>query len=265
MQLTYSKRWKFINNKRLETIRSMPIKRDYVFCAPFGFNDKSSGVRAWYKLIDQLREKGFGVELTIHGYNVKIGERIAVYTDCTTGDPLHSSRIVRLYFYKDKFFTWMPHNRTEEELSTEILFTWNPDWFYSENVIQIDTIEHELFNNNNPINRIHDVLYYVGKARFDKNAVLSIPKGSPVVTFDPWWPQTRKEMAELLRSTKTLISYDPDSCILPEAKLCGCKVLLAPEMREWTFKDEFLPFDKPEKFDEMLDNFIDVTQSRWSK
>lgn len=51
-----------------------------------------------------------------------------------------------------------------------------------------------------------------------------------IAQIHPGWPETREKLASLLRATKTLISYDDTSAIVPEALICGCEVKIVTAM-----------------------------------
>ena len=79
------------------------------------------------------------------------------------------------------------------------------------------------------------------------------------VVITKGFPATRREVAELLRSVKTLYMYDDFSMIGHEAKLCGCEVKLI--QKDGTIID-YPPYSYPtlEEFKVQLHEFIEMTR-----
>jgi hypothetical protein len=219
--------------------------RGYAFCFPWGHDHASAGVRAWFRLIELLAERGY--DATNVPADEGIGERIAVYCDTTSGNPLSSPRVARWLMYFPDFFG-IPTNIGEGE----VIFAWDPRYYPTEHLLRVDVIERDLFRPSDEP-RTQDV-YYIGKAAFKGTSVVP-PEGAVHITKA--WPATRPELADLLRSTHTLYTFDEDTMLVDEALLCGCCVVLLPEGAGLTRGPD------PD-FDAMVDHFITATQEAFA-
>ncbi len=96
---------------------------------------------------------------------------------------------------------------------------------------------------------------YVGKG---KNLHLH-PKDAVYITHV--FPATRREVAQLMRSSKTLYTYDLISAIGHEAMLCGCDVkYIKPDGTIEDFPPPVTILATLDQFKAQLHDFIEVSQ-----
>ena len=132
---------------------------------------------------------------------------IHVYPEIVTGNPSGSSRVV-----------WWLLNHAERE---GLKFVWNPSigpW----PVLAVPHIESDIFYPGDGPRS--GVVVWGGK-----NGVQYEPEGARRITYD--WPSSRTELADLLRGSEYLLSFDTYSAVVHEATLCGCPVVVVDDGR----------------------------------
>jgi hypothetical protein len=187
--------------------------KPYVIWAP-DYRNQSSGIRVLYSLGNLLRKRGFQAEMKMtHGpYRenpfdvpecVTVPENaIHVYPEIVTGNPSDSSRVV-----------WWLLNHAERD---GLKFVWNPSigpW----PVLNVPYIEPEVFYPGDGPRS--GVVVWGGK-----NGVSYVPEGATTIGYG--WPSSRTELADLLRRSEYLLSFDVYSALVHEATLCGCPVVV---------------------------------------
>jgi len=239
----------------------------YVFSGA-SYHHASAGVRAWHRIIHEMNERGmvaFSLDdvnpdwnerrITRIGYRVMraLGDPIVVYPEVVTGNPLGSKRVVRFVANTPGYL-----GGDTEYPDTELVFAWMRRYYDTDRILRVDTIERDLFNSRALPEKDVDCAY-LGKAEF--RGVEESPQtfGMTHITRFPHWPPTRKQLAELLRRTRVLYTYDDCTMLLDEALLCGCDVILLPEGRRLTEADTAGHLTQ-EEYDAQLARFIDETQ-----
>lgn len=216
--------------------------RGYAFFGPQVYYHASAGIRGWFALAERLRSRGYDV---IHTH-ADPGDRIVVYPDVVSGNPLGSERVVRwMLYYPDG------HGVPTDVGVDELVFAWVDPFWPGAPILKVEIFEHELFNDVGVGERTHDS-YYRGKGHEDE---FPCPDGAKRITRV--WPRTRPEVAAMLRSTRTLYTADRNTSLSTEALMCGCRVV-NPD-GELTVPD--CPSDA--EYAAMLDRFITLTQERW--
>ncbi len=235
-------------------------KKYIVWAPPY---EKSNGVRALYKLCEELNNFGYDAHV-FSGPPYKEGVRylkkltkemkkndIIIYPESLPGNPLEFKRVVRwVLFYPGQ----IGGDKNYEK--NEIVFSWLKD-YYDAPILQVQHLDHELFYEDKNIVKDTDsyFVYKGGQCR-------TFPELEKAVKITYDYPQTRKELAQLLRRTKTLYSFDDKSALNNEALLCGAKVkIVTPDgMYEHTTTEE-VSYDY---FKNEIENFIKITQDERS-
>jgi hypothetical protein len=192
--------------------------KPYVIWAP-DYRAHSGGIRALYLLGHLLRQRGLKAEMKMtHGgfvgspYDVPEcvtipEDAIHVYPEITVGNPSGSSRVV-----------WWLLNHAERD---GLRFVWNPSigpW----PVLSVPHIEADIFYPGDEARS--GVVVWGGK-----NGVGDIPEGATRITHG--WPSSRNELADLLRRSEYLLSFDSYSALVQEATLCGCPAVVVGDGR----------------------------------
>jgi hypothetical protein len=183
--------------------------KPYVIWAP-DFRNVSAGIRVLYLLGHLLRERGYRAEMMMtHGPFVGNpwgvpecvavpNDAIHVYPEIVQGNPSGSNRIV-----------WWLLNRAEKD---GLKFVWHSG-IGDYPLLNVPFAEIDLFHPGDGPRS--GVLVWKGKG-----SLKWVPEGAKVITHS--WPATRMELADLLRSSEYLISFDAYTGLTFEAALCGC-------------------------------------------
>ena len=213
-------------------------KAPYIIIAP-PYRNSSAGVRVLYKLGDMLKERGYKVEMS-EGCPIPQGT-ICVYPEGVPGNPLGAETVVRyVLFYPGR------HNGDKEFAQKEIVFTFDKK-FYDAPFLTIPTIED--FFQDYGLKR-SGACFWVGKG-LDKPRVPET-EGLIEITYD--WPESRKELAQLLNQSEVFFTYDNCTALIQEARQCGCQVVVIGGED----KTDYLESSKD--VENQLDEFIRITQ-----
>lgn len=237
-----------------------------IWVPPFS---KSAGVRALYKLADELIKLNFTVFLFCKSPNklnysyitkkeIKSLRKMAIviYPEIVKGNPLKIEKVVRwILYFPGKLGGNKNYSRKEK------IFTWDP-LYYSAPVLNVSLIDHFLFYNDESILKTETVCFS------HKNKLNSCPAFlKNCIQINMTYPTTREKLAELLRRTQILYSFDTNSLLLDEASICGANVKVITEKGEI---QDYNP--KLERFSEItlkqqLNNFTSKTQDLeyWKK
>ena len=157
-------------------------------------------------------------------------EAIVIYADGIPGNPFGAKRVVRYILGKE----YQPSDPADEyKVYYSKAFQLNRAGKYRN--LFLFPIDLGIFNDKNAPPRSQDMLWLGKGAQFCTERPLDcIP-----ITYN--WPETRKELAENLRKTRYLYSYDAVSAINLEAILCGAVVIIKHSSyhdRAWTRQDQ---------------------------
>jgi predicted O-linked N-acetylglucosamine transferase (SPINDLY family) len=194
-----------------------PNGRRYVIVAP-PYQHNSAGIRVLYDLQKWLVRAGLDAIVCtwFNGYPVEqFEDDIVIYPEVAPGNLLKAKRVIRYILnvpgklgYGEKAYD-----------PSEVLVAYNKELahYAGGRMLQVPSIE-PFFHADATI-KICDAVF-VGKGRD-----LGLHPAH-CVAITKAYPATRKELAQLLRSAKTLYMYDDFSMISHEAVLCGCDVKL---------------------------------------
>ena len=194
-----------------------PKARRYVLVAP-PFQHNSAGIRVMYDLQKWLVRAGLDAIVCtwFNGYPVEqFVDDIVIYPEVAPGNLLKAKRVIR-------FILNVPGKLGHGEKTydpSEILVAYNKELapYANGRMLQVPSIE-PFFNDDSAHKTVDSV--FIGKG-------LDLGLHPPAcVTITKAYPPSRREVAQLLRSTRTLYMYDDFSMISREAALCGCDVKL---------------------------------------
>lgn len=192
---------------------------------------QSNGVRVLHILANLLRKKGYTVHKYIAYPNKKDTDfikkittemqknDIVIYPESVEGNPLQFKNIVRFVLYHPKFI----NNNLFH--SSETIFTWDESFFPNVPILNFPTIDTNLFYTDKTP-KIYDCSFVYKKGKFREVQEL---KNKNLIEITISYPPSREELANLLRATDTLYSYDDCTILIEEAKLCGVKVKIVTQ------------------------------------
>lgn len=233
-------------------------QKRYIIVAPAP-PKKSMGNRMLYKLYDVLRDKGYEAFMFcpnghVPGYQYletfdahTRKSDVVVYSETVTGNPLKFKNVVRYVLY----FPGKLGGETTYHPS-ENVFTWSKRYYPNAPELFLKWLDTSLFYDEG-LPKTQDC-YFVHKGGKYKE----LPELKGLTEINMTYPASRSELAQLLKTTGTLYSFDPDSAILTEAICCGAKAKVITEdgFRDVNFQ---FPFSN-EQIEAQLVNFIKSTQ-----
>lgn len=236
------------------------MKRPYVFYFPC--HSRSNGIRTMMLLSKRLAQEGFEVLYYVKDRsdwpkdvpvleNVDANLRqvaIAVYPEIVAGNPLRIRNVARLVlFYPGK------NGGMKRYHESEMTFAYFPEFLPGADVLTIPWIDENLFNDPG-YPRTQDCGFVHKGGRWKDP-----PELRDMTTITMQWPETREALADLLKRTRTLYSFDDCSAVLAEALICGAKVMIVTPEGYKEYKDDCSYIAKT--FPAQFRNFVERTQS----
>lgn len=236
------------------------MNRPYVIWTPqYGRN---AGVQALYKLAQELTLRGQQVYIWTWGTVKRPGftyltsftpelrnEGIVVYPETAIGNPLRFRRVCRwVLFFPGELWG------EKQYYPDEKIFTWRPEYYPGVPKLYVNLVDKSLFYNNGSEKKHDYVFMHKGGKTCQKPELENIP----VISMT--WPKTRAELGEVLRSCRTLYSFDPHTSILDEAYYSGAEVKIITPDGEYADFHPSLVFDQA-VFDQEITAFINETQN----
>lgn len=203
-----------------------------IFAPPYRHN--SGGIKVLYELSYQLNRHGQESYVFVWdgGYyasnkyqtcsykfmmdNLRKGAWV-IYPEIVSGNPLGAKNVIRYVLNEpgkiggDKVYS-----------SSEIVWAYNnglKKFAPKDRILQTPHIELDLFKNNN-LNR-KGSCFWVGKgqnvARKPEHEELEITHA---------YPENREELAYIFNTKEVFYTYDDFTCMVDEARLCGCPAVL---------------------------------------
>jgi len=224
------------------------MKLPYIIMAP-PYRHTSAGVRALYKLKDELIKRGCQVSICQGGSAPC--DSIVIYPETVAGNPLNGKTVARWVLNYPGLL-----GGDKEYDKNEIVFTWS-ELYYDAPVLMVPLIEDFFKNENRPRS---GGCFWVGKGKIlydDIHYKTIIKYEMTEITHE--WPHTREELAKLLNEKDTFYTYDNNTMLITEAKKCGCQVVvIGKEIK--SDHDEFIV-----DYESQIENFIEVTQNAVGK
>lgn len=176
---------------------------------------------------------------------------VVVYPEVVAGNPLRIRNVVRwVLFYPGLNGGNFRYHKGD------VIFAFMPQFFPGAPLLSPPWLDARLFYRDG---RARDVdCCFVHKG--GRWRIVPETKGLRVITM--YDPPTREALADLLRSTRVLYSFDDCSSVLDEAQMCGAEVKVVT-------KDGFRDYESPhprvvKEFPAQLEHFMDVTsQMNW--
>ncbi len=218
-------------------------KASYLIFAP-EYQHNSAGVRALYRLQDELRNRGYAAKIVQKGF--ASNDDIVVYPEIISGNPLGGKTVARWVLNYPGLL-----GGQKEYDEREIIFTWDKK-YYDAPVLAVPVIEDFFKNDGLPRK---DGCFWVGKG----GNIPRIPETEGLIEITYEWPKTREALAILLNSVKTFYTYDNNTMLISEAKACGCKVVVIGENVEVDYNEHIKSCEK------QVDDFILLTQEAAQK
>ena len=230
--------------------------KKYIIWAPKYY--KSNGIKVLYKLHDLLLEKGYDVYMYAqpteykckyisHITNKMRKNDIVIYPEIVFNNPLKFQNVVRYILYYPGV-----NGGTKQYDDYELKFTFYKLFYPDADELFISTLDTKTFYKDDTEKTKECYFVYKGGKWKD------IPEFKDMTEINMQFPETKEELAKLLRETKTLYSFDDCSLLLEEANICGCDVKI---VRENGFEDYHSNYiEKLTIQDKCLLNFIEKTQ-----
>ncbi len=235
--------------------RGAPRKRYIIWATGI---TRSAGTKALYQLYGLLRRKGcasfmYCPEEHLDGYEYldlldaeTLRNDIVGYPEIVYGNPLRFRNVARFVLYFPGVLAG-----EKEYHPGELVFTWSTDygpgqWF------AWNTIDLTLFRDEG-LPKTQDCCFINKHGRWR-----DVPEARNTVEINMDFPETREELANLLKTTRVLYSFERYSVLNDEATLCGARVKIVTEEG----LEDYTPWGivSEAKADALLDEFISATQ-----
>lgn len=236
------------------------MNRPYLIWTPR--YSRSAGVQALYKLAHELEERGCEVYLWTWGNIKRPGykyinninralkqEGIVVYPEVAVGNPLRFNRVARWVLY-------FPGQLSGEKTfyPTEKIFSWRPEYYPGAPRLYVNLVDKTLFYNDGK-EKTQD---YVFVHKGGRTCYMPELENLPEINMN--WPKTRETLGEILRSCRTLYSFDLHTSILDEAYYSGAKVKMITQEGKLIDFYPGLVFEQ-NVFEREISFFINETQN----
>jgi hypothetical protein len=229
--------------------------RPYLIVAP-PYNTKSAGHAVLHKLCHELNSVGIVSKLYIYddpyvgapsdegktnpawrtpyiGNPDELADMlsggIAIYPEIISNNPLGARRVVKYLLNREDYF-----QAKDERRSSDYVLAYSIIYGKSNSRLMVPTVDLAVFNTFNARKNTDRTLsvWYRGKgARFGPTP--EIP-GATEITRD--WPATQQELAQVLRETKFMYTWDSTTSLIQEAVMSGAiPILLRTD--PWTLED----------------------------
>lgn len=234
------------------------MKKRYIICSPK--YSGSNGIRVLHRLATELNDRGYDAYIfsePVDGLNYKYVSKvtnkmrkndIVVYPEIFVGNPLGFQNVVRyILFYPGKIAGEKCYD------NYEVLFSFSKEFYKDADLLTLPGLDKTLFYYDGTKKDVDCYFVYKGGKWRD------VPEFDNMIEINGGYPATRKELADLLRRTKTLYSYDHNSLLLDEALECGCKVKLVTKTGFIDYISDY--YDAVKDYKKYIENFIEKTQA----
>lgn len=224
------------------------MTRPYLITAP-PYNEKSAGQAVLHRLCHELNQLGFeaylviienpnwpkGVPYTNPSFQTPLApvnknlakDGIVIYPEIVTANPLGAPRVVRYLLNKEAQFGQGPINRSP----TDYILIYSNLYGTGHGKLLIPHFNFDRFNEFGamPFEERTQTAWYEGKGA--KYGQVRPIEGA--VTITRQWPADRRELADILKKTKFLFTWDSTTSLITEAMMCGA-VPVFMQMAPWT-------------------------------
>ncbi len=236
-------------------------QKRYIIYAPVLSN--SMGVRVLYHLHDVLKKHGYEAlifcpdkQLSQYTYIDRLDivtrkHDIVIYPEVVKGNPLGFNNVVRyVLFFPGKLGGNASYNKQE------LVVSWSREYYARAPLLSFDLTNTQLFHDAG-LPKTQDCVFIHKRGKWKEVKELD---GLVEITME--YPSTQEELAQLLKTTGTLYSYDHNSALLDEALLCGAKVKLVCEDGFSNYISKITTHEEQAK---QLNTFIQLTQLHQGK
>ena len=223
---------------------------------------RANGSKALYALYDGLRQKGFEAFFVrreaehVPGYQYIDADDIddatrtndiAVYPEVVDGNPWQFQNVVRyVLFYPGQLTTG-----EQEYHPSEKVFTWN-NMYYDAPELAFQLIDTALFFDEG-LPKLQDCCFVHKRGKWRE---VKEVEGLLEINMD--YPEDRKELAYLLKTTGIFYSFDAHTQLNVEAALCGAQVKIVTETGFASLPPGY--GSHRASLEQELCNFIEITQ-----
>jgi len=176
----------------------------------------SAGINALYELSEDLKTLGYNSEIALwtQFHNLR-DDDILIYPEVVVGNPLHAKNVVRYVLNREGILTGNKMNAGENDF----IFAWPKLYYPSSHANLLKFSIPSFFNDLDTkfaLERNIDCTY-IGKGSIYKNCPI-IPNTLEINKHNPI---NKPALADLLRNTRFLYTYDTLTSIINESILCG--------------------------------------------
>lgn len=200
----------------------------FLICAP-PYNDKSAGIVVLHELHENLLKIGVDAHLAVFVPHTQTETRyygpadmadilengIVVYPEVITGNPLGAKKVVRYFLNREGAASGNPVNAGENDF----ILAFYPLYHKKPHAILAKEATNPVFNDEGALpwhERMLDCTY-VGKGAFYNQC--DVIEGTTEITRQ--WPETKQELADLLKKTRFIYMYDTMTAMITDAIRCG--------------------------------------------
>lgn len=212
--------------------------KTYIIWTP-PYLSNSGGIRALFTLCHELNKRGqkafvtspvvcpglINPFLNMNQFNkmVNLDDVNVVYPEIVRGNPWNFKNVIRWVLQVPGML-----NGDREYAETEKVFTWSESYMPNGGYLgklNLPLIELDLFNTDN-VGIRSGGCFWVHKGW----QTPKIPETENLPEIIGAWPPTRKELAYFLKTREYLYTYDNCTALIDEARLCGCPVIIIPDL-----------------------------------
>lgn len=190
-------------------------------------NSASMGISVLYQLCDDLKSIGYNAEILLWSESHYVSDNdILIYPEIITGNPLQAKNVVRYVLHREAVLTGKPM----EAQANDFIFAWYKMFYPNAHASLHKFLINDSFNDKDTkfaLNRCIDCTF-IGKGLNGSiiENTLEINKTNPI---------SKQALAELLRNTRFLYTYDTNTALIYEAIYCGAMVI---PMQWYPFEEE---------------------------
>jgi hypothetical protein len=190
----------------------------FIYSPPY--SSASGGTSALYSLCDDLRVLGYSVDIVLWGSYIDVGDSdIVIYPEVVSGNPLGGRNVVRYVLYREGLISGFGMDRGVGDF----IFSWSNLYYSGADAYLLKYNIPDYFNDSGTkfsLDRGIDCTY-IGKGKLYGDCRAMV--GTIEINRDN--AIGKVALAELLRVTRFLYTYDSLSSTCVEATLCGAIVV----------------------------------------
>jgi hypothetical protein len=209
--------------------------RPYVILTP-GYTEKSWGVRTLHLLCHRLNQMGVPAFLAFTRSSATrpdwttpearirhLRDGIVVYPEVVSNNVLGARRVVRWLLNRPGYI----NGAAIDYGAGDYVMAWSRIVDDTKPILNLQISNDGLFHPHD-LPEKEGELFWVGKGEREAR-IPELERGKTQITRE--WPQDHRGLADLLRRTRTVYSYDTLSGLNYEATLCGAVCVIVPNGR----------------------------------